>query len=219
MKHGDISRKSAEVWLQRLSECVDAAGQEAHSRKRKRPANIEPFPVEAAASMWKTILGIGVSADAHVSFAIDVPQGPKELASAIVSLVKWLSRFPSTFLVSADDGCMERSIARKIVMCMSASAPRGAMRALRWGDIAPVMELPHAMQIMPSDDTWGDLEDRFGIDPLMISFWCGGLSEVPTKFWHHFTNYSVRVRDEALAMQDESGGAPPTALMLAERLG
>ncbi len=231
--HSAISRGSAgsalgvQMGLRRLGVCADAGGTPAPAKnlkKRKRsddPGAVHlgkcqsPFRVDlvGGAKVWKAVLDMD-------PLAIDMPQTPEELARAIALLDEWLRCFPSEFQQGGARSYIRMHIARKFVMSMSRRAPRGAMRAMRWAELVPAnADKQRLTAALPSDATWGDIEDQFGMHPLMIAAWCCSLGGVPDKSWHHFENPSARVREVALGMQRERGGLAPNARELAERLG
>ena len=223
--HSAISRGSAassmgaQIWLRRLGVCTSAGAKRkrdgepdvVHVGKGQTALRVDPA---GGAAMWKAVLDM----TPFPTFAM--PQTPEELARVIHSLDAWLRRFPSALQQGgARDSYIRKHIVRKFVLYLTKRAPRGAMRAMQWGELAPAnADKKKLTAALPSDATWGEIEDQFGMHPLMVAAWCCSLAGVPDKFWQHFEDPSARVREVALAMQRERS-FPPNARELAERLG
>ena len=166
-------------------------------------------------AVWKEILRIRAP-------DITMPQTAEEFLEVMRALNAWFAKFPPVFSQGKGEnaGYIRQHLLRKFALAMSRRAPRGAMGSIRWSDLRFLN--PDQTGLTAAIDewtTWQELEDRFGLHPLMISCWCCLLSQVPSDSWHLFVTPSAKLPEAVHQLRHEHEGVPPAPAALITQMG
>ncbi len=205
-------------FLQRLQQCEKC---ERKPCKRKSNGDIvhqgKSLKVTMNTEMWTHILSIDVQ-------DITAPETAAKLKEVIRSLDEWLAKFPLTFLHgngSAAEGktselFVRKSLTHKFVVSMSKRMPQEVFKGLSWSDLRSANgDVKGHTDVIPESWTCGEIEDCFGMHPLLISTWCSLMEGVPK---HHFMNRTARILDVVEELRVEKGGKGPTFDEIVEAL-
>ena len=113
---------------------------------------------------------------------------------------------------SSSAGYLRKHIVRKFLLSatqQSSEETRADFKRLHWGDLAPAIpDTGEHTATLREDASWGEIEDIFGLHPVMVPCWACLLAAVPDDKQAWFRNASPALLEKGLAMSQASGMAP-----------
>jgi hypothetical protein len=173
----------------------------------KRSRNEEhQVQIDATPDVWDEFLKIEVN-------DVPIPKTTTDFTDALARLDGFFKHFPAQLLpqktrASSKEHLVRKCVIRKFAWSMLQKMPRDVARTLTWGGVGAA--IPHANRHMSclfeGDASLGQIEDKLGMCPLLVSAWCCLVKGLPHKFVdQHMAAPSIRIMEAIEKLRAESG--------------